>query len=311
MFVNSQKKSGSANALIAQVSQLNPPTKTPQSNQITEIPAQLTFLSSNNSNLFTPKSVLIFPDSGVSICIVGTKHLPDFGIDKRNLVPCTKHITVIGGSKLSCHRFISTKFDIGHHTTKLPHICDKVDKIRQGCTDTNIIPESFPYPMTNASTTSISSITTSTHEPPPVKPANLPYPPTEDNVPLLEQYLLKQFNNSAFNKSSPFPSMSTKPAHIHLHLDAKPYAHHVTIPISFHWKAEVKESTNRDIAINITEPVPIREPVEWCSKIIVITKKDGRPRRTVDLQQLNSQCQRGNSSLSIAISTCLPSSHQC
>ena len=200
-------------------------------------------------------------------------------------------ITAVGGSKLSCHRFIPTKFDIGHHTTKLPlYICDKVDKIyfsHQGCTDTNIIPKSFPYPMIYPSTTSISSITTSTHEPPPVKPAKLPYPPTEDNVPLLEQYLLKQFNNTAFNKSSPFPSMSTKPAHTHFRADAKPFAHHVPISIPFYWKAEVKESINRDIANNIIEPVP----VEWCSKMIVIPKKDGRPCRTVDLQQLCSQCQ--------------------
>ena len=85
--------------------------------------------------------------------------------------------------------------------------------------------------------------------------------------------------------------MSTKPAHLHLRADAKPFSHHVPIPIPFHWKAEVNESIDRDIANNITEPLPIGEPVEWCSKIIVIRRKDGRPRRTVDLQELNFQCQ--------------------
>ena len=42
----------------------------------------------------------------------------------------------------------------------------------------------------------------------------------------------------------------------------------------------------------IIEPVPIGEPVEWCAQMVVIPKKDGRPRRTVDLQKLNAQCAR-------------------
>ena len=293
------KQTESANALIAQVSQ--PYQSKTTGNQTTEIPAELTFLSPNNNTQFQPKSVLIFPDSGASICIAGTKHLPEFGIDKPNLIPCNKTITAVGGSTLTCHGFIPTQFNIGAQTTQLPlYICDKVDKIyfsRQGCTDTNIISKSFPYPMTNETTHSISTIKTSqnkpqSREPPPVRPHQLPYLPTPENVPLLEKYLLEKFSKSAFNKSSPFPAMTTKPAHIHLRPDSKPYAHHVPIPIPYHWKTEVKASIDKDVTNQIIEPVPIGEPVEWCSKMIVIPKKDGRPRRTVDLQQLNSQCQR-------------------
>ena len=87
--------------------------------------------------------------------------------------------------------------------------------------------------------------------------------------------------------------MCTKPAHIHLKPPGYiPYAHHVPIPVPFHWKEEVKLSLDNDIAKNIIEPVPISEPVEWYSRMIVVPKKDGRSRRTVDLQQLNKQCQR-------------------
>ena len=93
--------------------------------------------------------------------------------------------------------------------------------------------------MTNHSTSSISTIAADleklpTREPPPIRLQKLPYLPIPKNVPLLQKYLLEQFNNSAFNKSSPFPSMTTKPAHIHLRLDSTPYAHHVPIPIPFH-----------------------------------------------------------------------------
>ena len=48
----------------------------------------------------------------------------------------------------------------------------------------------------------------------------------------------------------------------------------------------------KDVRDEVIEPVPIEEPVIWCSPMIVTAKKDGRPRRTVDLQWLNSQCPR-------------------
>ena len=59
-----------------------------------------------------------------------------------------------------------------------------------------------------------------------------------------------------------------------------------------HWKKEVKKSINADVQRGITEPVPIGEPVEWCAQMVVIPKKDGQPRCTVDLQKLNAQCSR-------------------
>ena len=49
--------------------------------------------------------------------------------------------------------------------------------------------------------------------------------PTIENVLLLEKYILEQLKNSAFNKSTPFPSLSTKPAHIHL----KSGSHHTCL----------------------------------------------------------------------------------
>ena len=129
---------------------------------ITEIPAQLTFQTTDTQPTFTPQSVLIFPDSGASICIAGTEHLSDFDIDDRNLLPCNKTINAVGGSTLKCWGWITTKFTIESNTTLQPlYICDKVDKIylsRKGCTDTNILPKSFPYPMFN--NPNVSSIST-------------------------------------------------------------------------------------------------------------------------------------------------------
>jgi len=57
-----------------------------------------------------------------------------------------------------------------------------------------------------------------------------------------------------------------------LKLDAKPVAHNVPIPVPYNWKAKVKQDLNDDSARKVIQPVPIGTPVEWCSKMIVITK---------------------------------------
>ena len=119
-------------------------------------------------------------------------------------------------------------------------------------------------------------------------PPPLPYPATEENVGKLKDYLIKSFP-TVFTRSTPFPAMACKPVHIHLKKDATPSATHVPIPIPLHWKAEVKASLDRDVENGIIEPVPIGEPVQWCSPMVVVAKSDGKPRRTVDLQKLNAQ----------------------
>ena len=55
-----------------------------------------------------------------------------------------------------------------------------------------------------------------------------------------------------------------------------------------HWKKEVREQLEKDVRDGAIELIPIGEPVVWCSPMIITGKKDGRLRRTVDLQRLNS-----------------------
>ena len=69
--------------------------------------------------------------------------------------------------------------------------------------------------------------------------------------------------------------MSMPPPHIHFKDNGKPYAHHMPIPISFHWKSQVIESLDRDVERGIIEPVPIEtsrmvqpsgQPKKWKAK---------------------------------------------
>ena len=86
--------------------------------------------------------------------------------------------------------------------------------------------------------------------------------------------------------------MSSKPLEIHFKSDSVPKAFHCPIPVPHHWKKRVKEDLDRDVRLGIIEPVPPGTPTIWCAKMVVVAKKDGTPRRTVDLQHLNAATYR-------------------
>ena len=145
-------------------------------------------------------------------------------------------------------------------------------------------------------------ITTIAHSPPPLppvspnvpeRPATLPFPPTEENIPNLQSWLLSTFKDSAFNVNKyPLPLMSGKPQHIHLQPDAVPHASHSPIPIPHNWKKEVKNQLDKDVEMGILRKAPVGEPTEWCMNMVTVAKKDGSPRRTIDFQPINKYCLR-------------------
>ena len=81
--------------------------------------------------------------------------------------------------------------------------------------------------------------------------------------------------------------MTGAPVRIQFKEGAQPRAVHTPIPVPHHWKKRVKQDIDRDVRLGIIEPVPQGTPTEWCSRMVVAAKKDGSPRRTLDLQELN------------------------
>ena len=75
--------------------------------------------------------------------------------------------------------------------------------------------------------------------------------------------------------------MLGKPQHIHIQEDAVPYAVHSPIPIPHHWKDAVENIIQRDVKLRILEKVPVGDPVEWCTRMVTVKKKDGTPRITL------------------------------
>ena len=81
--------------------------------------------------------------------------------------------------------------------------------------------------------------------------------------------------------------MTGQPLHVTFKPGATPFATHCPIPVPHHWKKAVKADLDHNIALGIIEPMPQGTPTVWCARMVIAPKKDGSPRRMVDLQPLN------------------------
>ena len=134
-----------------------------------------------------------------------------------------------------------------------------------------------------------------TRELPPKGQAKLPCEATEENLPVMKEYILNRFASSAFNtcQRQPLPLMQgSPPLRLHVDPEAKPVAVHQPAQVPLHWEEKVKGALDRDVRLGVIEPVPVNTPSEWCSRMIIAPKPTGEPRRVVDYQNLNAHAPR-------------------
>ena len=79
---------------------------------------------------------------------------------------------------------------------------------------------------------------------------------------------------------------------IHIDKTVDPIAIHKPISISHHRQETVKAELDKDCELRIIEKIPLGIPTRWQSRMVVVAKKLGKPRRTVDLSPLNKHCLR-------------------
>ena len=126
-----------------------------------------------------------------------------------------------------------------------------------------------------------------------MNPTATPFPPHEKHEQRLEEWLLQHFSATAFNTTrNPLPVIEGEPHRIHLMPNAVPHACHTPASVLKHWEDEVKAQPEEEVERGVIEPIPAGEPMEWCAHMVVVAKKPGQPRRTVDYQRLNTACRR-------------------
>ena len=220
-------------------------------------------------------------------------HLNDMGFSTDNLIPSQKIVRTVRNFTLVCRGWLPVRSIVeGKETKQAFYICDKVDRIyfsKGTCVDVGILSPVFPHPMPCAESelselhsavppvgTAVSACQPQPSVNLPVRPQCPPYPPTEENVTKLKEWLLDEFATTAFNNEGEFPFLSGPDGRIHLREDAVPWARHAPIPVQFHFKEAVKAGLFKDIERDIIAPVPAGTPTEWCSTMVITPKKDGR-----------------------------------
>ena len=259
-------------------------------------------------------------DTGCQSCLAGSKLIEELKLPSKDLITVSmqmhsadnRDIPILGAVIL----MLSGKDQSGDERTtrQIIYITDSTDKLflsRGACVDLGIISARFPtvgeIPIQEGHLMPSSANCASSCEdetpldcdcpkrtkPPPL-PTSLPCPATEENVMQLKQYLLDYYRSSTFNtcEHQLLPMMEGPPMRLMIDPKAKPTAYHSPIPVPIHWQDDVKAGLDRDVRLGVLEPVPVGEPVTWCHRMVICAKKNGKPRRTIDFQSLNSHATR-------------------
>ena len=256
-----------------------------------ERPTATVYISSEEATAPRGVATEVVLDTGADVCVAGPNT-----VDKLETRPALMRgagLKDIANLDLHCEGKVVLWVSAGGRTTKQDvYIIKSVNVFYlslRACKALGFIPPNWPevplHPeLTLASTTTAPETT---------KPAEMPLLPLEENIPRLENWLLKHFSATTFNtERSPLPVMAGEPHHIHLLPGATPHACHTPASIPKHWEAEVKAQLAEDVKRGVIQEVPPGQATEWCARMVVVAKKSGQPRRTVDYQKLNTACKR-------------------
>ena len=239
------------------------------------------------------RSVMAVADTGAQVCVAGPDLMASLGLQPAMLrrraglrdlakiqLPC------LGTAQ--CHIALPDR-----STMREVYFVKSVERLylsKAACVELGLVPPDFPRPLPLVA--AVRGMV-SPADVPPTRPASMPFQPLEENVHRLEQWLLQQFSSTTFDTDrQPLRVMKGAPHHIHLKEGARPVACHTPASVPRHWEAEVKAQLDEDVRAGVIRPVPAGEATEWCARMVVVAKKSGKPRRTVDFQILNVNCLR-------------------
>jgi len=243
-------------------------------------------------NLRARCSTMAVADTGAQVSMAGRTLLNNLGILQHQLQPAPVAVNHVAGGGVRLLGSLICQLVVGPVTTnERIFFANGVERLYLSlgaCKSLCLVPPKFP-----CHSVSICSVAPLDIPQVPTRPEEPPYELVEENVDRLEKWFLEHFGRTVFAVGrAPLPEMQGPPHHIHLRPDARPHAVHVPATVPHHFYDEVRQQLDDDIKKGIIEAVPAGEPTEWCSRMVVVPKKDGRPRRTVDFQRLNRASMR-------------------
>ena len=253
-------------------------------------------------------------DTGCQSVLVGIKIIHRLDFKKSDLIPVKTKMSAVNRDVIPILGAVilrlSGKTGSGKviETAQICYVTDVIEGAylsREACTTLGIIPSDFPrIGSATQQPMSVSSAAASLRDekcdcscpirtkPPPL-PTALPFPARDANRTALQNWILDRYRSSTFNtcECQTLSLMEGPPLELHVEPEAKPIAVHKPIPVPLHWQQEVKESIDRDVKLGVLEAVPVGEPVTWCHRMVTALK-NGKRRRTVDMQVLNKHAVR-------------------
>ena len=256
-------------------------------------------------------------DTGCQSCLAGTNLLKMLGLSTKSLIPVNTRMQSADSESIELlgAMFIELSGHDDHgelHTTKqMVYISKNTNNFylnKGGCEALGIISNNFPTIGEHKTNYTASAITLDKNSvisteiapcgcpkrtaPPPItKP---PYELVEGNREKIENFLKEHYKSSTLNTCvhQILPEMHGPPMKLMVDRTAKPVAIQKAIPVPIHFQDPVKEGLDNDECLGVIERVPAGTPTTWCHRMVICSKKDGTPRRTVDFQPLNKYASR-------------------
>ena len=257
-------------------------------------------------------------DSGAQLTIANEQELSVLGIKKSSIFPLALTVNTVTHASIDLVGGVFLKFSTYHPPTgttrvsrQLCYISKTVKGIylsEEACMDFGYIPDTFPevaamsqqQNKSKCENTGVGQDATAVcscprRTLPPSDPPKLPCDPTVENLNVMKDYILQRYAASAFNccEKQQLPLMTSAPP-LRLFVDnqASPVAALTPSTVPLHWEKDVKAGLDRDVRLGVIEPVPVNNPVKWCSRMVVTPKADGTPRRVIDFTPINKHAPR-------------------
>lgn len=255
-------------------------------------------------NSFT---ISVVTDTGAQSCLWGLSNFLQAGFTTADLIPVRHSLYAANKEKIPISGAIllrlsgSSSTGQNHTAAVMTYISPSSNKFylsREALVQLDVISQTFPQLGGALHQSAIHDQPASCDCPkrtkPPSRPAKLPFECIPSNNNKMCEWLIDYFSVSTFNQCphQELPGMTGPEVTLHIDDDAVPYAAHTPAPVPLHWQDAVKEQLDNDVAMGVPEKVQIEVPSQWCHRMVITSKADGSPRRTVDLSPLNAFCLR-------------------